>query len=227
MNILIGLLLFTKMVVLFAYFENKRFKNCLITVSYFLFNCFCWAQMRIIKLTIRTREYVKRKPKLSKLLGALLTRTSGYKLIRNNKEVAFLKDTGDNVIVIDEPYDFMIYVNYRDEMIRNVVCLDVSNQDTYLKADFKFILIEVLLKDVSLPINLIGDQYNYMITGNLLSKMFFVYFLKTHYAKYLKNLDDEKINNYKIKILDHNMESVELSGEDVLVIKKDIYEIKR
>lgn len=239
MHILIALLLLTKLYVLFGFFKvhrGKRFTNFLIDVSFLAFHCFSWAQMKVNTM----REYIKRKPKLKKLLGALLTKTNGYKLIRNNKEVAFLKDTGNNVIIIDEQYDFMIYVNYEDDMIKNVLCrrndwscprhiLHMTNQvTTYSKADFKFILMEVILNDdVPLSINLIGDQYNYMITGNLLSKMFFVYFLKTHYAEYLKNLGDEKINNYKIKILDHNMESVEFTSQDVLCIEKERYEIKR
>jgi hypothetical protein len=184
--------------------------------------------MKVIQFTSSTREYVRRTPKLKKLLGALLTKTNGYKLIKNNKEVAFLKDTGDNVIIIDEPYDFMIYVNYRDDMIKNVVCLDVSEQDKYLKADFKFILVEVVLNEsLSLPVNLIGDHYNYMITGNQLSKIFFVYFLKTHYADYLKGLEEDVINNYKIKILDHNMDSVEFTSQDVLCIENETYVIRR
>jgi hypothetical protein len=198
--------------------------------------------MKVIQFTSSTREYIKRKPKLKKLLGALLTKTNGYKLIKNNKEVAFLKDTGDSVIIIDEPYDFMIYVNYGDDMIKNVLCrrndwscprhvLVKSTQDTTTtcsKADFRFILMEVILNDdVSLSINLTSDQYNYMITGNLLSKMFFVYFLKTHYAESLRNITEDEINNYKIKILDHNMESVEFTNQDVLCIEKESYKIIR
>ena len=231
MNILIALLVFTKLYVLFAYFKVHRsrlFVNLIINSSFLAFHCFSWGQMKVIQFTSSTREYVRRTPKLKKLLGALLTKTNGYKLIKNNKEVAFLKDTGDNVIIIDEPYDFMIYVNYRDDMIKNVVCLDVSEQDKYLKADFKFILVEVVLNEsLSLPVNLIGDHYNYMITGNQLSKIFFVYFLKTHYADYLKGLEEDVINNYKIKILDHNMDSVEFTSQDVLCIENETYVIRR
>jgi hypothetical protein len=244
MNILIAVLVFTKLYVLFAYFkvhQSKRVLDLIIDLSFFAFHCFSWAQMKVIQITTSTREYVKRKPKLKKLLGALLTKTNGYKLIRNNKEVAFLKDTGNNVIIIDEQYDFMIYVNYEDDMIKNVLCrrndwscprhvLDMSKKQdpttTCSKADFKFILVEVILNDdVCLSVNLTGDQYNYMITGNLLNKMFFVYFLKTHYAESLRNITEDEINNYKIKILDHNMDSVEFTSQDVLCIEKDSYKI--
>jgi hypothetical protein len=88
--------------------------------------------------------------------------------------------------------------------------------------------MEVILgDDVSLSISLTGDQYNYMITGNLLNKMFFVYFLKTHYTDSLRKLTEDEINNYKIKLLDNNMESAEFTSQDVLCIEKEGYKIKR
>ena len=226
MNHFMMLLIFIKFYAFFVYFklhQNRHFTNLMINLTFVAIYYCSKVQMKMMNISKQLKKYIKKKPKLNKLLGTYLTRTSGYKLIKDDMEVSFIKN--NDIIIIDDPYDFMIYVNYEDDTNKNVICLDISEQAECLKADFKFILMEVIIKDMNFAITLVSDDYNYMMASNRLSKSFIKYFLKAHYSRFVINLDENELNNYTIKVLDHNMESLEFTSNDVLIINKSSYSV--
>ncbi len=231
MNYFILLLLIVKFFVLVVYFKNKQhftrwhFTNLLVNLSYAAIYYGSKVQMKLMNTKKQVNQFIKTNPKLRKLIGDLITNKNGYKLIREDKEVLFLKDLKDNIIIVDEPYDFMIYINNNnDESIKNVICIDFSDQSSCAeKADFKFILTEVTIKNLTFPIHFVTDEYNYMMTGNELGNLFMKYFLRTYYTKYV---GDEEIKEYKVKILDQNMESIEFGNKDVLLVNKNNYSVR-
>lgn len=224
MKIFLLLLLFCiKLLVCFKLYRNDKYiVNILINVSYYAICCWSRVQMIVMNTTKYLKLYIKRKPKLKKLLGSFCTRTSGYKLIKHDKEVSFVKDL---LLSCVEEHDFMIYVGYDDEddCNKNVLCSSQIDELKCIKAKFKFILMEVHIKDCTFPIHLVNDDYNYMIVGNRLSKLFFMYLFKTSYAKFLIGLTEDEIGNYKIHVLDHDMVSIEITSNDTLTICENNY----
>lgn len=228
MKIFLLLLLFcVKFVMCFKLYRNNKYiVDMLINVSYYAICCWSRVQMIVMNTTKHLKLYIKRKPKLKKLLGSFCTKTNGYKLIKHDKEVSSV--IKDLLLSCAEEHDFMIYVRYddEDECSKNVLCSNkIDESKCIIKAEFKFILMEVHIKDVTFPIYLVNDDYNYMIVSNRLSKLFFMYLFKTYYAKFLAGLTEEEIGHYKIQVLDHNMDSFEITSYDTLTICEHNYEV--
>jgi hypothetical protein len=85
------------------------------------------------------------------------------------------------------------------------------------KADFKFILSELVVGDTKVKLNF-EDFY---VVGNVFNPMFIRYFLNTYYKNSLVNPNDD----YTICILDHNVNSIELNKNMGIKINKDNYEV--
>jgi hypothetical protein len=93
------------------------------------------------------------------------------------------------------------------------------------QADYKFIMTEITIDNNNISIHFTNEKYNYLIVDNKLNNQFIMYFLKTHYTDFVKDLSDSEIENYKIKIIDHNVNVVEFDNTKSLVINKTGYEI--
>jgi len=93
------------------------------------------------------------------------------------------------------------------------------------QADYKFIMTEITINNNNISIHFTNEKYNYLIVDNKLNNQFIMYFLKTHYTDFVKDLSDSEIENYKIKIIDHNVNVVEFDNTKSLIINKTGYEI--
>ena len=90
------------------------------------------------------------------------------------------------------------------------------------QADYKFIMTEITIDDKKIVVHFKTDKYNYLIVNNNNNKYFINYFLKTHYNDLVKDLE---IENYSIRIVDHNVNIVEFDSSKTLIIKETGYEI--
>jgi hypothetical protein len=81
------------------------------------------------------------------------------------------------------------------------------------KADFKFVLCELTIGDKEVKINFDG----FYVVGNVFDSMFVRYFLNKYHAI--------ETDDYIIRILDHNVNSIELTKQKGIKINKDNYEI--
>jgi hypothetical protein len=81
------------------------------------------------------------------------------------------------------------------------------------KADFKFVLCELSVGDKEVKIDFDG----FYVVGNVFDSMFVRYFLNKYHAI--------ETDDYIIRILDHNVNSIELTKQRGIKINKDNYEI--
>jgi hypothetical protein len=90
------------------------------------------------------------------------------------------------------------------------------------QANYKFIMTEITIDDKKFLIYFTTDKYNYLIVNNNIDKHFINYFLKTHYNDLVKDLE---IENYTIRIVDHNVNITEFDSSKTLIIKETEYVI--
>jgi len=83
-------------------------------------------------------------------------------------------------------------------------------------------MTEITIHDKKFVIHFTSNKYNYLIVNNKLDRDFINYFLKTHYNIFIKDLE---IENYTIKIIDHNVNIVEFDNTKSLLVNKTEYEI--
>jgi len=86
------------------------------------------------------------------------------------------------------------------------------------KADFKFVLSELTVGDEEKEVQIRFDEF--YVVGNVFDSMFIRYFLKKYHAITYDQNDD-----YTIRVLDHNVNSIELTKKNGIKINKDNYEI--
>ena len=101
-------------------------------------------------------------------------------------------------------------------------CIPLSPE--YTQSNLKFISILITHNNNKThQIELKTENYNHYIVNNILNKYFFMY--------YLINILNIEINNdnfdYKISLIDHNVNVIELTPKDYIIIKENDYEIKQ
>jgi hypothetical protein len=154
----------------------------------------------------------------------------------NNGEVIYtksIKDLLQNYKKNDKNIDKNIENNfniiiYTDNKNKNKkVFNDIPSVYNYEESEFKFILIEIMINNEILKIDFKTNEYNYMIVDNIINKDFIIYFLKKHYEKYVKTVFyyGGKLDNYRLKILDQNVNEILLDKNNCLTIKKNNYEL--
>jgi len=123
-----------------------------------------------------------------------------------------------------EYFDFFIYTDYytlNKIISRNVnISLDVE------KCDYKFHLITISISNFQL----IDDEKtfiiqinNYYMVNNIIDKYFICFLIYKEYKVYI----DPIIVNYKIELLDHEMNYKVITEKEEIVLKKDTYFIKK
>ena len=100
---------------------------------------------------------------------------------------------------------------------------DIINYYTYTPSNIKFMSMELIYNNINYPIELKTDKYNHYIVNNKINSDFYKYYLNNNL-----NIQIEPSNNYfdyKVVLLDHNVNIIELTPNDELIIKENDYEI--
>ena len=93
--------------------------------------------------------------------------------------------------------------------------------DDYKHSTIKFFSVELEYKEAIHSIELTNENYNHYIVNNVLNKVFFKYYLTN-----VLNIEiDKNIFDYKLVVIDHNVNVVELTQNDSLIIKENNYEL--
>ena len=93
--------------------------------------------------------------------------------------------------------------------------------DDYKHSTIKFFSVELEYKDTIHSIELTNENYNHYIVNNVLNKHFFKYYLTN-----VLNIEiDKNTFDYKLSVIDHNVNIVELTQNDSLIIKENNYEL--
>jgi len=89
--------------------------------------------------------------------------------------------------------------------------------DDYKPANIIFFAVELEYKDIIYPIELTNEKYNHYIVNNVLNKDFFKYYLTN-----VLNIEIYKNSfDYKLSVIDHNVNIIELTQNDSLIIKEN------
>ena len=104
--------------------------------------------------------------------------------------------------------------------------LDLENCDrAFAASEITFIALYLNYNDVRYNINLKTDTFNYYLVGNVINIDFLRY-----YVKYILNnstfiIKDTDTASYKLELMDHNVNMIELNAEQSIIIEKNGYNI--
>jgi hypothetical protein len=156
-------------------------------------------------------SYVKSVPFLNNILTYIDSNIYTYTDVNNELTVCNKYNREKNL-------DFKIILHYKPNDEKKKYLESLQHE----QSDYKFIMTEITIDDKKFIVHFTTDKYNYLIEHNKLDKNFINYFLKTHYNELVKDLE---IENYNIKIIDHNVNIVEFDNTKILFINKADYEI--
>jgi len=186
-------------------------------------------------------------PHISVLWIALINFLRENKLIDKQKNVTLIEifkggqivnnitineyNTYNLLNIIGEPinkddYDFIIIteknIDYKKNDKIHYTELPQLLED-YKYSNIRFFALDLTYKNETYSIELLNERCNHYIVNNVLNKEFFKYYLKN-----VLNTEVDKNNfDYKVALVDHNVNMVELTPNDYLIINEDDYEIKK
>lgn len=215
------------------YIKNKypeRYQNLLISLSYNFFYFLSKIQILLMKLVAKINEKIEESPNLRKMKnGILLFMKSKPKLIENieyikNGEYIKANDISDN----DADFDFILYswLDDENEYVNKRIMYEKNDIVTSCElSETKFMLMEINVGENKYKIDLKTDRYNFYVVGNVLTKQFFIYYLK----QFLK-LNDliNNVDKISIKIIDDNVNIIEFDFSDKnenIVLEKNGYKV--
>jgi hypothetical protein len=132
--------------------------------------------------------------------------------------------TNTNRLFQDIPYlyDFIIYINKTDNHTLKKIIQFIPNNHKFIceESNIKFILVEIQFNNTTIKIDFKpNSRDNYYVVDNIFDATFIRYLLATYYAVY--DVPDE----YKLTILDHSVNRIEVDEKKSIRIKKDGYSI--
>lgn len=153
----------------------------------------------------------------------------GKVIHRSSKDM--LMEIYDETMKYPEKYDFIIYTendNDRDETSTNKKIIrdhtQINCDLTCEKSNIKFFLCEFEIGDKKIKIDFKNEFSNYYVDGNTFDIKFFIYFLQKYYSDHLDDCDLEKIHNFRVHILDHNVNNETIDKDNVIKINSIDYE---
>ena len=216
--LLFSSLILTKTYLFFAFIYYKKHGKIplyLLNMSYSSIYYYSKLQLRFMKTRNIIKPYVKSVPFLTNLLMCIKPDTNvdiyTYTIVNDDLTICnkYNREKNSNLKIV-------LHYIPNDEKKNYIESLHHEH------CDYKFIMTEITIEDKKFVVHFSNDNYNYLIEYNKLNKNFMIYFLKTHYNDLVKDLE---IENYTIKIIDHNVNIVEFGNTHTLLINKTGYEI--
>ena len=208
-------------------FTNEA-TNLFVNISYNCVYYFSKLQIFAFKVNEQINQIIETTPVLLKLkndINLLIERKPGKVLMHE-----FIKDGK-----ITEFYDFdslnkpdlMIFswLDNDKKYVNKKIIYENGGANVVEVSDIKFMLIEIKIGE-SKPhkIDLKTDKFNYYLVGNKFTKSFFIFYLK----HYLEVDDIDSDTQMTLKIIDHDVNKVELSFTDKnesILLEKNGYKL--
>ena len=215
------------------YIKNKypeRYQSLLISISYNFFYFLSKIQILLMKLMSKINEKIDDSPTLRKTKNELLLfmkpkaeLVESIEYIKNGDYVK-ANDISSN----DTDFDFILYswMDDENEYVNKKIMYEKNDIVTSSElSEAKFMLIEINIGENKYKIDLKTDRYNFYVVGNVLTKQFFIYYLK----QFLK-LNELIYENHviRIKIIDSNINIVEFDFTDKnenIILEKNGYTV--
>jgi hypothetical protein len=213
---------------LFLYLADNYFKinypeqhtKFIIESSYNLIYYFSFVQIKFTKLvSYLSNKYVtfiKSNPRLSEIVDKLER--------KQQNTIEYISNNSNSVS--QDNFDFIIYSDFKENKNNKLILRELSDTETikYEETKYNFILCEIKIGDKVTKIDFKTDNYNFMIVNNKIDASFVNYFMKKYY-KY-EDILDVLCVDYKIKILDQNVNEVFLDTTKEIVLGLENYEVK-
>ena len=195
---------------------NKAIPNYLLNlsykISYVTIYYYSKLQLGFIKTKNNITNYAKSVPVLNNLLTYIKYKKCTFTSV-NDKFIICNKFNEEHNL------DYKIIIRFNKILDWEYKYYELLQ---HKQADYKFIMTEITIDDKKFLIYFTTNNYNYLIVNNNIDKHFINYFLKTHYNDLVKDLE---IENYTIRIVDHNVNIIEFDNTKTLIIKETEYVI--
>jgi hypothetical protein len=212
--IVCSILAVAKIYLFFAFIYYKKYgivPSYLLNLSYNSIYYYSKLQLSLMKTQNTVTSYVKSVPFLNNLLTYTKYKKCTFTEINDRLIICNKFNEEHNL-----DYKIIIRFKMKDWEYEYYELLQ------HKQADYKFIMTEITIDDKKIVVHFKTDKYNYLIVNNNINKYFINYFLKTHYNDLVKDLE---IENYSIRIVDHNVNIVEFDSSKTLIIKETEYVI--
>lgn len=121
----------------------------------------------------------------------------------------------------DIVYDFILYNNNNCGIINKKIPYHLNYEFT----SYKFIQIMIDFQDNNMEIHLSNNDYNYYIVNNFIDSSFILYFLRTHYTSQVYQYDNNYLLNYKLTIIDYDVNFFEIDNTQTITFKENKYDV--
>lgn len=179
--------------------------------------CFNKLQLMVSPLLKNDKQKPNQKTKILSVYndGDIISQTVIDNDILNELIKIYGETQNDNLFIFSEE-------NPDSKQINKIhhTYLPKSIED-YKHSKLRFFSIELTYADKTHQIELINDKHNHYIVNNILNEQFFKYYL----TNILEVSIDNNPFNYNVSIIDHNVNIINLTPNDYLIIKEDTYEI--
>lgn len=215
------------------YIKNKypeKYQNLLITISYNFFYLLSKIQILFTKMLVKINEKIENYPYFCNVKKqVILFMKKKPEFIEsteyiNNGEFVEVNDRSNN----DTAFDFILYswMDDENEFVNKKLIYEKNEIVTSSElSETKFMLIEINIGENKYKIDLKTDRFNFYVVGNLLTKQFFIYYLK-QILKLNELIHDD--DNISIKIIDNNINISEFHFTDkneYIVLEKNGYKV--
>jgi hypothetical protein len=220
---------------------REKYKNEIVNQSYNAIYFYSKAQIILNKYKPYIHKIMEDYPILKKIItqndknniiydvefvmdGEVVYKTTKAKMMElNNNDTTYKGEI-----------DFIIYSEHSSsnesqnsivnrKIIKNI---DVKEEDLVCeKSDIKFVLCEFSVGDKKFKVDFKNATSNYYVVDNLFDVKFLKYFLQKYYSEHVKDIDLKLVHDFKINIMDHNIDSVVSNKENVVKLSKENYEL--
>jgi hypothetical protein len=131
-----------------------------------------------------------------------------------------------NILLCDSSLDYIVIIKTSENMKNMFVCnASYLNNENFnldlVESNVKFISLNVVYNENNYKVELRNNKYNFYIVHNKINNIFIRYYLKHILKTEIK--DDFK---YVIELLDNNVNFINLTNEESIIIEKDTYVIE-
>ena len=118
-------------------------------------------------------------------------------------------------------YDFILYSDYciEEKKTNHIIYYSIPTSFSYEECDFTFLSVELETNNNKYPIQLSSSEFNYYIVNNIINSTIIRYLLNQQHNIALNK------ENYKLNIIDNNIQFLNLTIEDKILLLKNGYKI--
>lgn len=229
-------LLLASMIIPVIYFNNyseeekiKLIKNALISLGYEGIYYYSVLQIKLNNIYKKLEPHINEIQKMiikSKMPKTEIEIMCKDGTIKNKIDIAKvlheikLDDFKDH---LDDNFELMIVTsqNNKSNVKNKLCCTNIKNDISYDLSNIKFIDLSITHNNKRYNIDLKNENHNFYIVNNKINKSFLRYYL----ANILK-LDVSEEFNYKLQLMDHEVNVLHLDESHDIVIEKDSYRIE-